>query len=226
MPDETKVKQYFNPNDPVTFLGDDEVVDFDPNRDPYATRPPVADGEYVAELRLSGSQKPQYGDFKDRDGKKRPWVFVPVELHLQAPGSPEDKRVVFDSAGLRDMGNILNAAFDAGITDLGARSLVAKFMNTIQGAPQVRIETQWQARCQECEEAVKDARKKGSKKRYYPLLKGQKNFTKGPEIPCPNGHGEVRAKAVPVRYAAAGGAIAGKSFAATAGAGPDDSPSF
>ena len=206
-----------DPNDPRLVS---ESLETNEQGDAYATLPPIPDGKWRAKLSVVDIKDPKTGQpsptrtiLTMATWKNPPAPFFAINLQstvLDATGKHDGvtlteywvKTLVDERRGVSALSTIARKAganIPVGATQ---KAVLDAALARFAAEPEVVIETQWEARCQSCEET---ATKKGEKK-PKPFLYGMDRFplnpdrTHSPEVQCPVCKGMCRGQARIVGY--------------------------
>lgn len=184
----------------------DEQVDVNGDADAFAGPPPPDDGDHRAKLSL-GKRAVTSG--KSKNGG----LFYMVDVNAKIIAGAFENRILFDNAstmvmqntGTSRMAGIMKAL---GETISGRTSIVEltrNFVAKLTGEPEVIVQSQWTAYCQDCNEENKNSNGKRGKKGGV-VLRGQKRFPENgdkshrAQVECPNCGSLLNARAEIVAY--------------------------
>ena len=205
MSDEVDLKEKAKPVDLNDLQLADEQVDVNADADAFAGPPPPTDGDYRVKLSL-GKRGVSQG--KAKDGK----LFYMADVNAKVTTGEFENRILFDNVstmvmqntGTSRMAGVLKALGDPVGGRVSILETTRKFADMLAGEPEVTVQTQWTAYCQDCK-AENDANKSRGKKGGI-VLRGEKRFPQNggghhrAQVECPNCGSLLNARAEIVAY--------------------------
>jgi hypothetical protein len=192
-----------------------ENIDVDPTGDAYAMPPVLPDGKWRAKLKARDVGKaPKTAKYLPKlDRNQRPYLYAALDADVI------DHSGKFDGIGLTDYfvstmirrdgssaaATVLNKLGKPTPKTTTHGQLINDLLTALAGEPEAGIETQWEATCQQCDEAAKKTGGRASVKRgmhNFPQTKNAKGEMEYvPRVKCGvAGHGEMVARPRINRY--------------------------